>query len=325
MTSIGYALSSEEHAPRDLVAHAVHAEERGFEFALISDHFHPWIDRQGQSPFVWGVLGAIAGATSKLVVGTGVTCPTMRLHPAIVAQAAATAAALMPDRFFLGVGTGERLNEHILGQAWPDWSVRADMLDEAVGVIRELWTGELTTHHGAHYTVENARIYTLPPSPPPIHVAGSGPRMAGVAGRIGDGFIGTGPDKELIKAYRDGGGNGPRFGQVTVCWAESEAEARRTATEVWPTAALHGNATQELALPKDFEDLARLVDEDDIAKVIPCGPDARPILDAIEAYADAGYDHVYLHQVGPDQRGFLDFAARSLLPELDRAPASVAS
>jgi coenzyme F420-dependent glucose-6-phosphate dehydrogenase len=315
MTAIGYALSSEEHAPRDLVEHARLAEQRGFSYALISDHFHPWIDRQGQSPFVWGVLGAIANATERIALGTGVTCPTIRTHPAVIAQAAATAAALMPGRFFLGVGTGERLNEHVVGRHWPEWEVRADMLEEAVEVIRALWSGEMTSHHGTYYTVENARIYTLPDPLPPIHVAGSAERMASLAGRIGDGFIGTGPEKAVVDAYRKAGGDGPRYGQVTVCWGQDEAAARRTAREWWPTAAIHGNASQELALPEDFEALASMVDEAAIAEAIPCGPDKRPILEAIGKYVDAGYDHVYLHQVGPDQRGFLDFAAKSLLPE----------
>jgi coenzyme F420-dependent glucose-6-phosphate dehydrogenase len=324
MTAIGYALSSEEHEPSALVAHARIAEQRGFSFALISDHFHPWIDRQGQSPFVWGVLGAIATATDRLVVGTGVTCPTLRIHPAIIAQAAATAASLMPGRFFLGVGTGERLNEHVLGQHWPEWEVRAEMLEEALDVIRKLWTGELTSHHGRHYTVENARIYTLPERLPPIHLAAGGPRLASLAGNIGDGLIGTGPEPEVITAYQEAGGTGPRFGQVTVCWAEDEAAARRTALEWWPTAAIHGNATQELALPGDFEDLATSVDEEAIAAAIPCGPDKTAILEAIGKYVDAGYDHVYLHQVGPDQEGFLDFAARELLPELDSENLTVA-
>lgn len=162
MTAIGYALSSEEHGPRDLVANARAAEEAGSSFALISDHFHPWIERHPHSPFVWGVLGAIAQATDKLVVGTGVTCPTFRTHPAIIAHAAATAADLMPGRFFLGVGTGENLNEHILGGAWPEWEVRAEMPEEAVEVIRELWRGKVTSHRGRHYTVQNARLYTLP-------------------------------------------------------------------------------------------------------------------------------------------------------------------
>ena len=318
MTSIGYALSSEEHAPGALVEHARLAEAGGFTFALISDHFHPWIDRQGQSPFVWGVLGAIAASTDRIMIGTGVTCPTMRIHPAIVAQAAATAAALMPGRFFLGIGTGERLNEHILGQQWPEWEVRAEMLDEAVQVIRALWGGALTSHHGKFYTVENARIYSLPDPLPQLHVAGSGERMAGMAGRLGDGFIGTGADKAVVQAYREAGGDGPRFGQVTICWDEDEAVARRTAVEWWPTAALHGNVTQELALPKDFEDLASLVDEAAIAKVVPCGPEKQPILDAIGAYVEAGYDRIYLHQVGPNQREFLRFAADELLPVFRR-------
>ncbi len=313
---IGYALSSEEHQPLDLVRHAAMAEEHGFEFALISDHFHPWIDRQGSSPFVWGVLGAIAQATEGLEIGTGVTCPTFRIHPAIVAQAAATAAALMPGRFFLGVGTGENLNEHVLGQRWPEWDVRAEMLQEAVEIIRLLWAGDEVSHHGRHYTVENARIYTLPETLPPIHVAGSGKRMAAIAARIGDGFIGTGPESKVIDAYAAAGGRGPRYGQVTVCWGRSRAAARRVAHEWWPTVSIHGDATQELPRPRHFEQLAEGVTEQQIADAIPCGPEAGPILEHIEAYLDAGYDNVYLHQVGPDQKGFIEFAAKELLPAI---------
>jgi G6PDH family F420-dependent oxidoreductase len=213
MTALGYALSSEEHGPRDLVRNARRAEEAGFSFALISDHFHPWIERHPHSPFVWGVLGAIAEATDRLVVGTGVTCPTVRIHPAIIAHAAATAADLMPGRFFLGVGTGENLNEHILGAAWPEWEVRAEMLEEAVGIIRSLWSGEVTSHRGRHYRVQNARLYSLPEALPPIRVAASGPRMAELAARIGDGLIVTAPDRELLDAYDGGGGRGPTIGR----------------------------------------------------------------------------------------------------------------
>src|SRR5215210_3756261 len=183
---IGYALSSEEHTPNDLVHHARLAEEAGFTFALISDHYHPWVDAQGHSPFVWSVIGGIAQATERLTLGTGVTCPTIRIHPAIIAQAAATAADLLPGRFFLGVGTGENLNEHILGDRWPEVDVRLEMLEEAVEVIRRLWEGKLTSHHGRHYTVENARIYDAPDQPVPIHVAGGGDKSAELAGRIGD-------------------------------------------------------------------------------------------------------------------------------------------
>jgi coenzyme F420-dependent glucose-6-phosphate dehydrogenase len=316
VTAIGYALSSEEHSPRDLVANARAAEETGFSFALISDHFHPWIERHPHSPFVWGVLGAIAQATDELVVGTGVTCPTFRTHPAIIAHAAATAAALMPGRFFLGVGTGENLNEHILGQAWPEWEVRAEMLEEAVEVIRDLWRGKVMSHRGRHYTVQNARLYTLPKELPPIHVAAGGERMAGIAGRIGDGLIGTAPDKKVVRAYTGAGGEGPRFGQVTLCWAVSERAARKTALEWWPTVALHGEVTQELPNPAQFTDLVQNVTEDQVAEAIPCGPDPTAHLESIQAYIDAGYDHVYLHQVGPDQEGFFDFARKELLPRL---------
>jgi G6PDH family F420-dependent oxidoreductase len=240
----------------------------------------------------------------------------MRIHPAIIAHAAATAAELMPGRFFLGVGTGENLNEHILGQAWPEWDVRAEMLEEAVEIIRALWTGEVTSHRGRHYTVQNARIYTRPPEPIPIHVAASGERMAELAGRIGDGFIGTGPDRPVIEAFREAGGSGPMFGQVTVCWAASEREARRTAHRYWPTAAIRGEATQELPNPAHFEQLAEMVTEDQVAEAIPCGPDPEVHLAKVREYIDAGYDHVYLHQVGPDQTGFLEFARRELLPVL---------
>lgn len=325
MTALGYALSSEEHGPRDLVRNAAAAEEAGFGFALMSDHFHPWIERHPHSPFVWGVLGAIAQATDRLVVGTGVTCPTMRIHPAIIAHAAATAADLMPGRFFLGVGTGENLNEHILGQAWPEWDVRAEMLEEAIEVIRALWTGEITSHRGRHYRVQNAKLYTLPETLPPIHVAASGPRMAALAGRIGDGLIVTGPDDELHEAWRSAGGQGPRIGQVTVCWAKTEAEARRRALEWWPTAALHGEVTQELPNPAQFTDLVRDVTEDQIASTITCGPDPEVHWAKIQAYLDAGFDQVYLHQVGPDQAGFIDFARRELLGRVDGAKGSVAS
>jgi coenzyme F420-dependent glucose-6-phosphate dehydrogenase len=303
---IGYSLSSEEHAPLDLVRHARQAEEAGFEFALVSDHFHPWTDRQGQSPFVWSVIGAIAVSTERLRLGTGVTCPMIRIHPAIVAQAAATAGALLPGRFFLGVGTGENLNEHILGDRWPSPDERQAMLTEAVQVVRGLWEGELFSYDGAHYTVDRARIYTLPDEAVPIVVAASGPKAARLAGEIGDGLVSTVPKQELVDSFLEYGGRGPRYGQLTVCWAASEAEARRTALEWWPNGGLKGPLSQELALPSYFEEAAAMVTEDEIAEEIPCGPDLDAHLEKIQAFADAGFDHVYVHQIGPDQAGFLD-------------------
>ena len=212
----GYALSSEEHTPLALIDHAVAAEAAGFEFALVSDHFHPWIDKQGESPFVWSVLGAIATRTRTLRVGTGVTCPIIRLHPAIVAQAAATTAALFEGRFFLGVGTGENLNEHITGQRWPSTEIRREMLAEAVELMRKLWEGGLANHRGRHYTVENARLYTLPDGIVDVIVAAGGPEAADLGAQIGDGIVSTAPDAEIPSRYAAAGGNGPRYAQVTV-------------------------------------------------------------------------------------------------------------
>jgi len=316
MTEFGYALSSEEHTPNDLVQHARRAEEAGFSFALISDHYHPWIDRQGHSPFVWSVLGGIAQATSRLRLGTGVTCPTIRIHPAIIAQAAATVAAMMPGRFFLGVGTGENLNEHILGDRWPPHDVRLDMLEEAIMVIRQLWQGGTQSHYGRYYTVENARLYTLPKSPPQIMVGASGPRAAELAGRVGDGLISTAPDPEIIRSFADAGGAGkPRYAQLTVCWADDEATARRTAYEIWPNAGVKGELSQELPTPAHFEQAAKMVSEADAVEQIICGPDPERHITAIQKYIDAGYDHVYIHQIGPDQAGFCQFYAQQILPQ----------
>jgi G6PDH family F420-dependent oxidoreductase len=314
---IGYKLSSEERTPAELVRHAQAAESSGFTFALISDHFHPWTDRQGQSPFVWGVLGAIAQATRRLVVGTGVTCPTVRMHPAIVAHAAATAAALMPGRFFLGLGTGENLNEHIVGQGWPETAVRQSRLEEAIEVIRLLWSGETVSHHGKHYTVENARLYTLPEKPPPIMLAAGGPRTAEMAARLADGLVGTSAEADLIQQFeRAGGRDKPRYGEVSVCWAEDERTARRTAREIWPTAALASALSWELPLPQHFEAAAELVTEDQVAESITCGPDPDRHVQAIRKYIEAGYDHVCVHQIGPRQDEFLRFYQQRVIPKL---------
>lgn len=316
---IGYKLSSEEQGPLALVENAARAEEAGFSFALISDHYHPWIDRQGQSPFVWSVIGATARATSALRLGTAVTWPSVRIHPAVIAQAAATSAAMMPGRFFLGVGTGENLNEHIVGERWPETEVRQARLAEAIQVIRLLFEGGVKSHHGQHFTVENARLYTLPEEPPPIMIAAGGPRSARIAAEHGDGLVGTDPDPALIKAFRSAGGKGkPCYGELTVCWARDEASARKTAHEVWPTAAMESSLAWELPLPAHFEAVATLVTEEAVAESVVCGPDAKAHLDAIRKYAEAGYDHVCVHQVGPDQAGFFDFYAREVLPGLGK-------
>lgn len=321
---LGYTLSSEEQRPNALVDQAVRAEHAGFDFCLVSDHFHPWTDRQGQSPFVWAVVGGVARSTARIQLGTGVTCP-MRVHPAIVAQAAATAGSMMEGRFFLGLGSGENLNEHVTGAHWPPVSVRQEMLGEAVDVIRGLWKGSRFTHRGAHYTVEDARIYTLPEKPVPIMMAAAGKQAARLAGEKGDGLIAVTPKAELVQAYVDGGGHGgPRFGQLHVCWAPSEEAARRTAYQWWPNAVIGGGLASDLRLPADFEQIALLISEEDVAREVPCGPDPERYVAAIRRYTDTGFDNVYLHQIGPDQEGFFTFFERELLPRLEKVGAGSA-
>jgi coenzyme F420-dependent glucose-6-phosphate dehydrogenase len=316
VTTFGYWLSSEEHPPLDLVRNAHRAEEAGFEFAMISDHYHPWIDAQGHSPFVWSVIGGIAAATERLRVGTGVTCPLIRIHPAIVAQAAATCAALLPGRFFLGVGTGENLNEHVTGARWPAPDERIEMLEEAIDVIRLLWDGDEQTHRGEHYTVDHARLYTLPEEPIPIVVAAGQPNAAELAGSRGDGLITTSPDEEIVTAYREGGGDGPRYGQVRLCWAEDAREAKETAFRLWRHSGLGGTLSQELPRPSDFDAVAESVTEEMATEGVPCGPDPEPVVELVREWEQAGFDHVALHQIGPDQEGFVRFWERELRPRL---------
>ncbi|MDI1288389.1 MAG: TIGR03557 family F420-dependent LLM class oxidoreductase [bacterium] len=318
MASFGYTLSSEEHGPSALVSHAQRAEEVGFEFVSISDHFHPWVSAQGHSPFVWSVLGAIAAVTDEIRVGVGVTCPTTRIHPAIIAQATATTSLLMPGRFFFGVGTGEALNEHILGDRWPRPEVRRGMLAEAIAIIRELWTGETVDHDGEFYEVENARLFDPPTEVPPIIVSGFGDASLELAAHVGDGFWGLQPDRETIEKYEASGGTGPRYAQLNLCWAEDEEAARRTVHEVWPNAGIPGQLSQDLPTWTHFEQAAELVTQDDATKSVPCGPDVGPLLDSVRDYLDAGYDHLYFHQIGSDQEGFFRFWSEELRPALGR-------
>jgi G6PDH family F420-dependent oxidoreductase len=316
MTQIGYAFSSEEHKPLKLVENARRAEESGFTFALISDHFHPWITKQGESPFVWSVLGGIAQATEKLRLGTGVTCPLIRIHPVIIAQAAATVASLMPGRFFLGVGTGENLNEHITGEKWPPYDIRAEMLEEAVELIRLMWKGGSQSHYGQYYTVENAQIFSLPDELPPIMLAASGEKAAELAGRIGDGLITTAPDKEVIQTFKKvQKGDRPMIGQVSVCWAADEKSAIKTVQEWWPNAGLGGELSQELPTPAHFEQAVKTVREEDLTEAVACGNDPKKHLEMIQKFVDLGVEQVYVHQIGPDQEGFFQFYQKHILPE----------
>jgi coenzyme F420-dependent glucose-6-phosphate dehydrogenase len=317
VTSFGYTLSSEEHGPANLVRNAARAEDLGFEFLSISDHFHPWVGAQGHSPFVWSVLGGIAQATTRVRVGVGVTCPTMRIHPAIVAHAAATTSLLFDGRFFLGVGTGEALNEHILGYRWPPAPVRLAMLEEAVEVIRELWSGEMVDHRGEFYVVENARIFDAPSDPIPVVVSGFGEKAIQLAARLGDGYWGHEPDAGVIASYRDAGGEGPRYAQVNLCWAKDVQEAKRTVKDVWPNGGVPGQLSQDLPTPAHFEAAAQMVSEEEATATVPCGPDVEPVVASVQRFVDAGYDQIYFHQIGPDQDGFFDFWTGSLQPALE--------
>jgi G6PDH family F420-dependent oxidoreductase len=320
---IGYFLSSEEWGPCDLVAQAVQAEQAGFEGLWISDHYHPWNNTQGHSPFVWSTIGAIAQATEAMPVTTAVTCPTMRIHPAIIAQAAATSAVLLDGRFSLGLGSGEALNEHILGDRWPPADERLEMLEEAVEVIRMLWQRGSHTHVGRHYRVEQCRVYDMPPTPPPIVISGFGRKSVELAARIGDGYCTVGPDAESVEFFRSKSqhANPVVQGGLKVCWGEQEARARRTVWRLWPNEALPGELPQILPTPKHFEQACELVTEDMLAD-ISCGPDIDRHVEAITAYADAGFDELYINQIGPDQDAFFAAYRDDVLPRVAGAQRS---
>ncbi|MDI2125365.1 TIGR03557 family F420-dependent LLM class oxidoreductase [Yinghuangia seranimata] len=314
MTAYGYFLSSEEFTPAQLIEQARLAERAGFTRLAISDHFHPWNDAQGSSPFVWSVIGALSQVTT-LPVTTLVTCPTVRMHPAVTAQAAATASVLTSGRFRLGVGTGEALNERVAGAPWPPFDVRAAMLEEAVGVMRELFGGDVVNHRGEHYTVENARLYTAPTEHIPVYVSAFGGDALALAARIGDGFVTMQPDAEAVWTFRDsGGGDKPVIGGLKVCWGHDRDKAVTTAHRLWPSEALPGELAQILPTPRHFEQACELVTEDMIADAFTCGPDVDAHVTALRAYADAGFDEVYVGQIGPQDHEFFAFYGEQVLP-----------
>jgi G6PDH family F420-dependent oxidoreductase len=315
MAEIGYFLSAEELGPTRIVDCAKAAEAAGFDRVWVSDHFHPWMESEGQSPFVWAVLGAIA-ATTQLHMTTAVTCPTFRIHPAVLAQASATVAEMVPGRFTFGVGSGEALNEHILGDAWPPVSVRLARLEEGVALIRRLWAGDTVTHEGRYYTVHNAKIWSLPPTPPPILISGFGPESTELAARIGDGWISTSPNSEDVQTYRGAGGTGRKQAGTKICYAETEKEAARIAHERWGHSAAGGQVSQDLPMWHSFEALKDLSSPEDSAKAVPCGPDAARAAESISEFIEAGFDEVYVAQMGPDQEAGIGFLAKEVLPLL---------
>jgi G6PDH family F420-dependent oxidoreductase len=312
---IGYFLSCEEYGPADLVAQAVAAERAGFEGLWISDHFHPWNDEQGQSPFVWSVIGAISQACS-LPVTTAVTCPTVRIHPAIVAQAAATAAVMTNGRFTLGVGTGEALNEHVLGDVWPSIDTRLEMLEEAVALMRELWEGGFVTRTGTHYRVDHARIYTLPDEPPPVYVSGFGPKATDVAARIGDGYISTQADPELVQRFKEATGGKPAQAGTKVAYADTVDEGVAHAHRLWANSGLPGELAQVLPSPKHFEQASQLVTEESTRESVVAGKDPEAHLEQVRQYEKAGYDELYVANMGPHHQAMVEFYGREVLPRV---------
>ncbi len=320
MPSFGYFLSCEEYSPAQLLEQARLAEEAGFERLWISDHFHPWTSAQGQSPFVWSMIGALSQVCA-LPVTTAVTCPTMRTHPAVIAQAAATSAVLLGDRpFCLGVGSGEALNEHILGEVWPAADVRLEMLEEAVGLIRELWTGDDVTHRGKHYTVENARIWTLPETLPTISVSGFGPLATDLAARIGDAYTTTQPDQKLLDRFRAKAKPGATAqAGLKVAWADTKEQGVDHAYRIWPNAGLPGELSQVLPTVEHFEQAATMVTREKIAEDTPAGPDVDVHVAAFQPFVEAGFDEIYVANMGPEYAAMLRAYGRDVLPALRSA------
>jgi G6PDH family F420-dependent oxidoreductase len=318
MPTYGFKLMSELHGPRELVRQAHLAERAGFGFAGISDHIHPWLSSHDHSPFVWSVLGAIAERTERIELITMVTCPTVRYHPVLIAQAAATIAVMSDGRFTLGVGSGEGLNEHVVGRGWPAVDVRHSMLGEAIEAIRQLWTGGFCNYGGRFVTVEDARIYDLPEQPPQIAMAVSGPKSVALAGRLADGLVGTDADAALLDGFAKGGGDRhASWTEVPMSWHPDEGEARRVAHERLRFSVSGWDVMAELPQPESFDAASEAVTEDDVAAVVPCGSDPETFAAAVQEYVDAGYEHIAVLPVGDDIEGFLRFwtdDVRPLLP-----------
>jgi G6PDH family F420-dependent oxidoreductase len=316
MVKFGYKLMTEEHGPRALVENAQRAEQAGFDFVSISDHYHPWLESQGHAPFAWSVLGAIAHGTSTIRITTGLTCPIIRYHPAIVAQAAATIAVMSENRFSLALGAGERLNEHVTGARWPSIPERHDMLREAIQICRELWEGGVCNYDGDHFKVDHARIYDLPERPIPIILGVSGPESVALAATYADGIMTTEAEPQLVDDFLNEGGEGPRYAEVSLAYAASDQEGLELARDRFRFSAFDWSVNSELPTVEGFEAASEFVTGEDLADRISAGPRVEPHLKAIRKYVDAGFDHIVLTGIGPDQAGFIDFFERELKAEI---------
>jgi G6PDH family F420-dependent oxidoreductase len=317
MANFGYKLMTETTGPKELVRNARLAEDAGFDFVAISDHYHPWLESHGHSPFAWSVLGAIAEVTERVGIATGLTCPIVRYHPAIVAQAAATIGVMSDGRFTLALGAGERLNEHVVGEGWPAVHYRHEMLREAVEIMRKLWEGELCSHSGMYFEVESARIYDLPDQPIPIVVGASGTKSATLAAELGTGIMAVEPKRSIVDDWKAAGdGKGARYGEMALGYASSSKEGLALAHKYSRFGALGWKVLAELPSVAAFEDATRFIKPADLQSEIPHGPDVETYVEAVKKFTDAGFDHVALLSVGPDQEAFIRFYEEQLGPRL---------
>ncbi|AOW92948.1 LLM class F420-dependent oxidoreductase [Rhodococcus sp. WMMA185] len=317
---VGFKLVTEAFDPSEIVRQAVEAERAGFDFVELSDHYHPWLYSQGHSGFVWAMLGAAAAKTNTIGLVTGVTCPSFRIHPAIIAQAAATTAILSEGRFTLGVGSGERLNEHVVGGDWPPVRVRHQMLRESIEIIRLLWSGGYQSYEGKHLTLDEARVYDLPDVLPTIAVAVGGPASVALAAELGDGLFMAGPNPELLEGYAKAGGSGPKYASLPLSWARDEHTAVEIAHRMLRFGLLGWNVLAERKNTADFEEVLSSVSLDDVREAITCGPDAEQHLEAARAHVDAGIDHLTLMNAGLDVDAFFEFFSNELSEPLRALP-----
>ncbi|MBN9759315.1 hypothetical protein Ae406Ps2_3511c [Pseudonocardia sp. Ae406_Ps2] len=313
---IGFKLFAEAYTPQEMVRQAVRAEEAGFDFVEISDHYHPWLESHGHSGFAWSILAAIAMRTERIGLATGVTCPTIRYHPAIIAQAAATTALLSEGRFTLGVGSGEQLSEHVTGHPWPVVGVRHAMLREALEIIRLLWTGGYRTYRGTHLSVEDARVFDLPETLPDIVVAAGGPKAARIAGELGDGLFATEPRTDLIDAYTAAGGTGSRWAEVPLAYAGTVDAALESAHRLFRFGPTGWKIQAELPNVRNFEAATAFVRQEDMADAFGAGPDVEAHVATVQGFADAGYDRLALISAGPDVDEFFTFYEEQLAGRL---------
>jgi G6PDH family F420-dependent oxidoreductase len=325
MVAFGYTLMTEQAGPRELVRYAAEAERAGFDFEVTSDHYFPWLDEQGHSPNAWATLGAVTQATERVDLMTYVTCPTMRYHPTVVAQQAATVQLLSGNRFTLGLGAGENLNEHVVGRGWPPVNVRHEMLVEAVQIISALFDGGYVNFSGDHFRVDSAKLWDLPDIRVPLAVAVSGEQSVQRFAPLADAMVAVEPEAALCDEWDRVGpgadrGEAPKFGQVPVCWDEDRDAAIARAHEQFRWFAGGWKVNAELPGPAGFAAATQYVTKDDVAENIPCGSDPDAIVSAVKPFWEAGFTHVALVQIGGDHQDEFFAAAREhVLPALREA------